>query len=264
MNEQLSDSRWLNTETARRYQLFTRKTTMYQDLSQVMLDLAQVEPDQCVLDLGCGTGVTTKVALACLGERGRVYALDVSGPMLAIARQQIDDARVVFLEADAADAPDLVSRPVDRILCNSVFWQLRHKSAVLSALRQVIAPGGKFIFNVPEPYLIFQQIPRSTNVSTLFKQLAAERYGVGPQDLRTMEILLNGHGFRTVSTKEYTRIRSAEESYLFYQLPVATAWMEPPLDYSTRLALLEEARQMTGPGKPLKQRWMYFVVEPVV
>jgi ubiquinone/menaquinone biosynthesis C-methylase UbiE len=264
MSEQLSDHRWLNTETAHQYQIFTQKTTMYQDLSQVMLDLAQIEPDHTVLDLGCGTGVSTKAALTRLNEVGRVYALDVSAPMLAVARQEISDKRVSFLHADAAEVSSLLPRRVDRILCNSVFWQLRHKVEVINALRQILAPGGSFVFNVPEPYLIFQHIPRSVSVSTLFKQLAAERYGVGSQDLRTMEVFLRRHGFEIIITKEYTRIRSSEESYLFFQLPVATAWMEPSLDYTTRMALLDEAWQMAGPGKPFRQRWMYFVAEPVV
>jgi len=52
------------------------------------------------------------------------------------------------------------------------------------------------------------------------------------------------------------------ESYLFLQLPVATAWMEPPLGYQTRLELLEEAWQAAEPERSSKQRWMYFVAKP--
>ncbi|MCP4422618.1 MAG: hypothetical protein GY805_38905, partial [Chloroflexi bacterium] len=125
-------------------------------------------------------------------------------------------------------------------------------------------PEGRLIFNAPEPYFIFKDIPRSSKVSILFKQLAAERYGVGPQDLRTMRVFLKNHHFELVETREFERIRSAEESYLFFKLPVATAWMEPPLDYETRLALLEEAQQMAEPDKSVKQRWMYFIARPTL
>jgi hypothetical protein len=59
------------------------------------------------------------------------------------------------------------------------------------------------------------------------------------------------------------RTRSAEESYLFMQIPVATAWMEPPLDYHTRRALLEEAWRSARPEQSTKQRWMYFVTKPI-
>jgi ubiquinone/menaquinone biosynthesis C-methylase UbiE len=264
MSDEASGSAWLAAETARHYQNFTEKTNMYQELSQVAVDLAQLKPGQRVLDLGCGTGVTTQLVLSALGGGGHIFALDISGPMLAVAHQAIPDERVTFIHDTAENVCERISEPVDRVVCNSVFWQLRHKSAVMIALRKVLRPDGLFVFNAPEPYFIFQNIPRSSKVGTLFKQLIAERYGVGPQDLRTIEVFLNNHGFELLHTREFTRTRTAEESYLFFRLPVATAWMEPPLDYPTRMAVLEEAQQMAHPGKTVRQRWMYFVTRPVV
>lgn len=259
MSNASTNTAWLEAETARRYQTFTERTTMYQDLSRKMVELADIKPGMRLLDLGCGTGVTTQTVLPYLGSTGHLYALDVSGPMLAVARKQIKSAQVTFIEADASDFAEAIKYPIDRILCNSVFWQFRHKVEVMAELRRVLAPDGRFIFNAPEPYFIFKDIPRLPKVSLLFKQLAAERYGVGQQDMRTMRVFLENQGFELLRMVEFERIRSAEESYLFFQLPVATAWMEPPLDYETRLALLEEAQRLAEPDQPVKQRWMYFV-----
>jgi hypothetical protein len=130
---------------------------------------------------------------------------------------------------------------------------------VLAELRRVLSANGRFVFNAPEPYFIFEAIPRSKKVSILFEQLAAERYGVGRQDLRTIEVFLRNQGFEIVDRQMLERARPAAESYLFMQIPVATAWMEPPLDYETRLALLEEAHQLAEANQASKQRWMYFV-----
>lgn len=262
MAEQTTKSAWLDVETARRYKQFTEKTTMYQELSRVMVDLADIRPGMRVLDLGCGTGVTTQAVLAALEGQGQVLAVDISDPMLAVAREQISSDRVIFIRADAAELTKVVVEKVDRVVCNSVFWQFRHKPQVLATLRDLLAPDGRFIYNAPEPYFIFKSIARSAKVSILFKQLAAERYGVGQQDMRTMEIFLNNHHFDLVSTQEFERTRPAEESYLFFQLPVATDWMDPPLDYPTRMALLEEAQQLAEPDKAVRQRWIYFVARP--
>ena len=262
MDDRLNDNVWLRNETARRYKIFTEQTTMYQELSRKMLELADIQPGMRVLDLGCGTGVTTQAVLQALDGRGQVLAVDISDPMLQIARQQVRSEQVVFMQADAAELERLILEPVDRVVCNSVFWQFRHKAQVLPALHAVLADNGRLVFNVPEPYFIFKDIPRSAKVSILFKQLAAERYGVGQQDLRTMRVFLYNYQFELLSTHEFERIRPAEESYLFFQLPVATAWMEPPLDYPTRLALLEEAQQLAEPDQAVRQRWMYLVVAP--
>jgi ubiquinone/menaquinone biosynthesis C-methylase UbiE len=259
MTAKFSGDAWLEEETARRYQEFTEKTSMYQELSRVMLNHAGLKPGMRVVDLGCGTGVTSQAILEALGTEGQVYAVDLSGPMLAVARKQLNSPQVSFIQADAGDFADLVETPVDRILCSSVFWQFRHKPQVLAQIRQVLAPDGLFVFNVPEPYFIFEDIPRSSKVGILFKQFAAERYGVGQQDLRTMEVFLHYHGFEIDRSEIITRVRSSQESYLFDQIPVATAWMDPPLDYDTRLKLLAEAYQLADPDQVTKHRWMYFV-----
>ena len=258
----MSNTAWLAEETARRYQYFTQKTTMYQDLSRVLIELADIQPGMTLLDLGCGTGISSQIALEALSDQGLLYALDNSKPMLDMARSNLSGRPATFIHADAAQFSQCLERPVDRIICNSVFWQLRHKPAVMAQLRQALKPDGLFVFNVPEPYFIFKSIPRSQKVGVLFKQLAAERYGVGPQDRRTIEVFLNNHHFELVRSEPFQRTRSAEESYLFLQLPVSTAWMDPPLDYETRLALLEEAQQHSHPQARSTRRWMYFVTRP--
>ncbi len=261
MPSMAEQGRWLAAETAQHYKTFTEQTTMYQELSRKMVGLADIEPGMTVLDLGCGTGVTTQAVLPLVGEMGRILAVDISEPMLAVARENVTAPQVTFIQADAADLAEVKPQSVDRIVCNSVFWQLRDKLTVMAELRQVLKLGGLFVFNAPEPYFIFQEIPYSRRASVLLKQFAAERYGVGSQDKRTMRVFLERNGFTLQSMIEFQRMRSAEESYLFYHLPVATAWMDPPLDYETRMALLEEARQQADPDQAIKQRWMYFVAK---
>ena len=102
MDDRLNDNVWLRNETARRYKIFTEQTTMYQELSRKMLELADIQPGMRVLDLGCGTGVTTQAVLQALDGRGQVLAVDISDPMLQIARQQVRSEQVVFMQADAA------------------------------------------------------------------------------------------------------------------------------------------------------------------
>ncbi|MFQ5613328.1 MAG: class I SAM-dependent methyltransferase [Anaerolineae bacterium] len=253
---------WLEEETARRYKIFTEKSAMYQELSRFMVELAGIKPGMRVLDLGCGTGLTSQAALDALGANGHIYAVDISDSMLAVARERLSSKQVTFLQADGAAFADLIEPPLDRVVCNSVFWQFRNKPGVLAEIRRVLAPGGRFVFNVPESYLIFKAIPRSPKVAVLFKQLASERYGVGVQDLRSIEVFLNNHGFEIVARETFERVRTAEESYLFMQIPVATAWMEPPLSYTARMELLAEARQLADPDQQAKRRWMYFVTQP--
>lgn len=70
---------------------------------------------ESVLEIGCGTGALTLPLAAAVGERGRVVAVDISEPMLGLARQRVGerglrnvtllfgDAQVFGLEAAAFD-----------------------------------------------------------------------------------------------------------------------------------------------------------------
>ena len=50
-----------------------------------------------ILDLACGTGVSTKEILKNLGETGKIYAVDFSEAMLNLAKKEIKKIRMSFL-----------------------------------------------------------------------------------------------------------------------------------------------------------------------
>jgi SAM-dependent methyltransferase len=75
---------------------------------QRLLDAAGITPDSVVLDVGCGTGQTTRDA-ARLAPRGRVVGLDLSSAMLSVARglaaQEGTSNNVEFWHVDAQVHP---------------------------------------------------------------------------------------------------------------------------------------------------------------
>ena len=60
------------------------------------------KPCEAVVDVGCGTGQTTLQLADAVGPTGRVVGIDISTPMLALARERARGTdNVSFLEADA-------------------------------------------------------------------------------------------------------------------------------------------------------------------
>jgi SAM-dependent methyltransferase len=60
-----------------------------------------------VLDVGCGTGATTLAAARVLGESGRCVGVDISGPMIDVAKRRAQEERTpsTFMCADAQVYP---------------------------------------------------------------------------------------------------------------------------------------------------------------
>ena len=74
-------------------------------MTEAGLALAAPKPGERVLDIGCGSGTTTLALAARVGPMGEAIGIDISGPMLAVARRRAAEtsARARFIEADATD-----------------------------------------------------------------------------------------------------------------------------------------------------------------
>ena len=72
------------------------------EAADAALKLAHAQPGERVLDIGCGAGVTSLMLAETVGSSGRVLGVDVSQPMLALARSRAQARNIQFVEADAS------------------------------------------------------------------------------------------------------------------------------------------------------------------
>ncbi|WP_251091695.1 class I SAM-dependent methyltransferase [Streptomyces sp. Caat 7-52] len=115
-----------------------------------LLDAAGITADHRVIDLGCGSGQTTRLA-ALRASRGRALGLDLSAPMLAEARSRAEhegitnvfftqgDAQVHPFEADAFDSA--ISRYGVMFFADPV--------AAFGNVGRALRPGGRLAFVCP-------------------------------------------------------------------------------------------------------------------
>src|SRR5262245_7685965 len=108
--------------------------------------LAALEPGQTVLDLGSGGGIDVLLSARRVGPTGKVYGLDVTDEMLALARDNQRKAgatNVEFLKGSIEAIP-LPDRSVDVIISNCVINLAADKDAALREAFRVLKPGGRF------------------------------------------------------------------------------------------------------------------------
>jgi SAM-dependent methyltransferase len=108
--------------------------------------LITLDPGQTVLDLGSGGGIDVLLSAKRVGPTGKVYGLDMTDEMLALAREnqrQAGATNVEFLKGTIEAIP-LPDNSVDVIISNCVINLSADKDAVLREAFRVLKPGGRF------------------------------------------------------------------------------------------------------------------------
>ena len=108
--------------------------------------LIELQPGETVLDLGSGGGIDVLLSAQRVGPTGKVYGLDMTDEMLALARENQRKAgatNVEFLKGTIEAIP-LPDQSVDVIISNCVINLSVDKDAVLREAFRVLKPGGRF------------------------------------------------------------------------------------------------------------------------
>jgi SAM-dependent methyltransferase len=99
-----------------------------------------------VVDVGCGGGFDSQVAAHYVGHRGQVIGLDMSGEMLAVARDGLvasDLYNVSFVEGYAEDLP-VEAGWADLVISNGVLNLSTCKTSAFAEIARVLRSGGWF------------------------------------------------------------------------------------------------------------------------
>jgi 2-polyprenyl-3-methyl-5-hydroxy-6-metoxy-1,4-benzoquinol methylase len=108
--------------------------------------LATLNPGETVLDLGSGGGIDVLLSARRVGPTGKVYGLDMTDEMLALANENKRKAgaqNVEFLRGEIENIP-LPSNTVDVVISNCVINLSADKDRVLKEVFRVLKPGGRF------------------------------------------------------------------------------------------------------------------------
>ena len=108
--------------------------------------LIELRAGETVLDLGSGGGIDVLLSARRVGPTGKVYGLDMTDEMLALAREnqlKAGATNVEFLKGEIEAIP-LPDASVDVIISNCVINLSADKGQVLREAFRVLKPGGRF------------------------------------------------------------------------------------------------------------------------
>jgi ubiquinone/menaquinone biosynthesis C-methylase UbiE len=104
--------------------------------------LADVLPEagRYAIDLGCGPG---RQAVLLAGRFEQVDAVDLSGPMIELARARRPRPNISYLHGDLRHAGQ--AGHYDLVLCLRTLHHVPDLHAALSHLKRLVAPGGRLV-----------------------------------------------------------------------------------------------------------------------
>ena len=189
-----------------------------------LLTAAAITPSDRVLDVGCGAGVSTRAAARSAPD-GHVTGLDLSAPLLALARQRSTSAgltNVTFVHGDAQVHP-FEREAFDVVLSRFGGMFFGDPVAAFTNIGTALRPGGRLAL------LAWQGMAGNEWLGVLVETLAAGRSlpappegapGVfGLADPDTVRRILTGAGFVDVQlsdVREPERLGAdVEDAYAF-------------------------------------------------
>jgi SAM-dependent methyltransferase len=170
---------------------------------QRFLDADLIRPPDRVLDIGCGTGHSTR-DVARLAAEGSVLGVDLSSRMLALARQRSAEAGITNTEFIQADAQVHPFEPESFDMVISVFGAMffADRDAAFANIGSAVRPGGRIALQA------WRGLDENAWLVGFREALAAGRElgtppmgGPGPfglADVEGVERMLNAVGFGDV------------------------------------------------------------------
>lgn len=116
-------------------------------VAQRMVDLAELQPGERVLELASGLGDTGLVAAAKVGETGSVVLSDAAPKMLDRLRERTRGVENVEVKELFMEGLKFDTACVDAVLCRWGYMLLLDPLAALQETRRVLAPGGRVVLS---------------------------------------------------------------------------------------------------------------------
>jgi SAM-dependent methyltransferase len=129
---------WWSAGQARRQQTYGAATEM-------LLELASIQPGSRVLDVAAGTGDQTLMAARRVGATGNVLATDSSASMLKAVAEVARNEGLTNVETRVMNAENLAldADSFDAVICRIALMLFPNPAKALGEMHRVVKPGGR-------------------------------------------------------------------------------------------------------------------------
>ncbi len=122
-------------------------SNFYGPWSEKMVKHTQVQKNESILDIGCGTGEAARYAAKLSGANGSVYGVDCEAKLLLKAQKLDPQSSVKWLETELSNLP-FVDEEFDAVIGSQIYQFLFNRDLALRECHRVLKPGGRMVLNI--------------------------------------------------------------------------------------------------------------------
>jgi ubiquinone/menaquinone biosynthesis C-methylase UbiE len=203
----------------------------------ILFELLDIQPNDNVLDLGCGTGHITKLIRE--NTEGKVVGVDSSAGMIEKAKEKWANYNIVFLKCSAEELD--YQNEFEIIFCNSTFQWFTNPGQALKTCYSSLRKGGKMAIQSPArddycPNFLkaIEEVKRAEATKDIFTEFKSPWFFRNTAD--EYKRLFEDAGFnveKSTIDKVVTN-HSADEAYRIFESGAAAGYLNQDY-YRTRL-----------------------------
>jgi ubiquinone/menaquinone biosynthesis C-methylase UbiE len=234
-------------QSAHVYDVFEEKHRLFESLTVRQFELIAPARPSRVLDIGCGTGIST-LALY-------IYAIDISEPMLLKAKERCRELPgIYFIRGDAENLDALFHETFDAIFyAASIFLIPKFRESIRQAAK-LLVPDGVLSLSY---YTGLFDAEGQDAILTAFPDL---KYQYGAFPIQELESCFESiEDFRTTWV-DFRFEAGPEFLFDFLTIPAQSAGLFPKMPYLDRIPKIREmCATMEGKVGPVYMGWKFVI-----
>ncbi|MGW7071708.1 class I SAM-dependent methyltransferase [Streptomyces sp. NPDC054855] len=157
-----------------------RYDTMLSGVNDALFEAAAIGAGDRVLDIGCGAGITTRIA-ARRAAHGHAAGIDISAPLLDRARASTVSEGITNAAYEQGDAQlhPFPAAGYDVVISRGGVMFFADHTAAFANIARALRPGGRLVFVCPQP--AGQETEESRTLGLFAKLLAEPADEEGPE-----------------------------------------------------------------------------------
>lgn len=222
-------------QSAAIYDRFEAKHGLFADLTRRLCELNAPFAPERVLDVGCGSGISTVAIRESIRPAPILYAIDLSEAMLQKARERCREMQgVYFVRGDAERLSEYFHESFDAIFYTASIFLIPNYQESIAQAAKILLPGGVIAVSFYEG--LFDREGNDA-VAAAFPD---QKYRYGAIQYGDLKVFMDRMAGLRTAEFEYRFEAARDFLFDFLSIPAQSAGLFPKVSYIKRIPMVRE------------------------